>query len=135
MITEGVIDFLKKCPYVNGYVAADFLSAKPGNYVVEATPAASVLKTYTDGGSLRQCTFVFASRCYMAEEINISNHKFFENLTEWFEKCTKEKNLPDIGEKLTCQSIETLGGGYMHEMSANTARYQVQCKLIYYKEA
>ena len=135
MIIESVIDFLKKCPYVNGPISADFLGAKPENYAVEATPSASVIKTYADGGSLRQFTFVFASRCYMAEEINVSNHNFFENLTKWFEKCTNEKNLPEIGEKMTCQSIETLNGGCMYEMGANTARYQVQCKLIYYKEA
>ena len=135
MIIEGVIDFLKKCPHVSGLVSADFLGAKPENYAIEISPSSSVLKTYADGASLRQVTFVFASRCYMSEEINISNHNFFENLTKWFEKCTKEKNLPEIGEKMTCQSIEAISGGYMYEMGVNTARYQVQCRLIYYKEA
>ena len=135
MITEGVIDFLKKCPHIKGSICADCLTAKPENYAVEVVPSKTVLKTYSDGASLRQFTFVLASRCYMAQEKNTSNHNFFESISEWFEKCTNEKNLPEIGEKMTSQSIETQSGGYMYEMGANTARYQVQCRLIYYKEA
>lgn len=138
MIAESVIQFLKQCPYIkNGTFCADCLSSKPAHYTVEAVPSSQVLREYADGGSLRQFSFVFASREYYSadELLNLSNNDFYESFSNWLEECTKKGDLPKLYGKMTAQSIETLSQGYMYEMSGNTARYQIQCKLIYYKEA
>ncbi len=138
MIAKSVIQFIKQCPYIkNGTFCADCLSSKPYHYTVEAVPSTQILKTYCDGASVRQFSFVFASREYYGtdELINLSNNGFYENFSNWLEECTKNGNLPDLGEKAVPIGIEAQSVGYMYEASGNTARYQIQCRLIYYKEA
>lgn len=136
MIAESVISFLKQSPLLKeGKLSADYLGSEPSAFSVEAVPSTTVLKEYSDGGSIRQFVFVLASREYFGEEVNLENSKFYEEFEAWLEKCTKEKNLPYLGEKMHSQSIEAQSGGYMYEGNGSTARYQVQCRLIYYKEA
>ena len=135
MIAESVVNFLQKCPHIKGgVVSLDFLTSKPENYAVETSPASVILKTYTDGSCLKQFSFVFASRQYFGDEINAENHKFYEDLSNWFKKCTDEKNLPHLDGGKTSQSIETLNGSYVYETATNTARYQVQCRLVYFEK-
>lgn len=121
----------------DGTFCADCLGSKSTQYTVDTVPTTHILKEYSDGGSLRQFTFVFASREYYGSDylLNLSNSGFYENFAEWLEKCTKEKNLPDLGDNLEAQSISALSSGYMYEASGSTARYQIQCRLIYYKKA
>ena len=135
MILESVVKFLEKCPHINGgKISLDYLTSKPENYAVEVSPSSVVLKTYTDGSSLKQFSFVFASRQYIGDEVNVENHKFYEDLSRWFKECTKNKYLPYLDENMTSQSIEATSGGYMYDMGTNTARYQVQCRLVYFEK-
>ena len=60
---EEIRDFLKREGLLkNGKIGVNYLSEKPLHYTVDEVPTDPVIKRYTDGGSLRQCLFVIASR-------------------------------------------------------------------------
>ncbi|MEI3530684.1 MAG: hypothetical protein V8Q75_06490 [Bacilli bacterium] len=63
---------------------------------------------------------------------NIANSSFYENLYELIEKNNKNKILPKIKG---IDSIECLNNGAILNAGTNTARYSIQMKITYYKEA
>ncbi len=103
---------------------------------IDQIPGAPVMKKYVDGGSLRQFQFVFASReeydSQAWKQIEAAN--FYENLQDWFEEQNKLEKLPVLEKGLSPVRIETLTSGYVMSTDSKTARYQIQCRLIYYKE-
>ncbi len=112
------------------------LGETPLSLTIDQVPANPVIKKYVDGGSQRQVLFVFASR----EEYDAQTWKqieavnFYENLQEWFEEQNHRKNLPVLDNGLHALRFEVTSSGYLFSSDKKTARYQIQGKLIYYKE-
>ena len=137
MIYDAVCNFIKLCPFleVEG-VNINFLGSKPTSYTIEPMPNTPVIRKYVDGAELRQYDFVFASREYFGQDV-INNGKitaFYEKLQEWIEKQSDIGNLPILEGKKQAQAIEVVAGGYLYDQTETTARYQIQCKLIYLKQ-
>ncbi len=139
-IIESVRDFIETCPYLDNLssVMINYLSDTPGSFSIEEEPSPIILERYLDGSSKRQFTFVFASRFIYSDEIrnNIDNSGFYEDFTDWLEECTENENLPVLDTGLTPVKIEALSSGYLFGIAENLteARYQIQCRLTYYKE-
>lgn len=136
MIMEAIRSFIAGCPLLrDGYLHVDYLGADPTEYVIESTPADGVIKQYADGGALKQFVFVFGSREYYGADVigNLANSAFYEQFAAWLEDQNKTGNLPELGEGKTVQKIETTTTGYLLYGDANTARYQIQCRLIYFE--
>lgn len=136
-IVESVRSYIMTCPLLkDGCFHVDYLGHEPCEYTIDGVPAAIIIKRYVDGATLRQYEFVFASR----EEYNISvienmvNSAFYEEFAAWLERQTKSHNLPYLGEGKLAQKIEALSSGYLFQTGPSTARYQIQCRLVYYQE-
>lgn len=135
-IIESIRSYLCGCPHLkDGKLNVDYLGAEPTEYVVESIPSSGVLKEYTDGGKLRQYLFVFGSREYYSGEVckQLENSGFYEDFASWIEAQNEAGNLPELSGGRQAQKIEVVSTGYMLDATEKNARYQIQCRLIYYE--
>ncbi len=68
---------------------------------------------------------------------NITNSGFFEKFQNWLYDNSENEILPKLDEGLTAERIEAISSGYLFDISGDlsNARYQIQCRLLYEKEA
>jgi hypothetical protein len=134
---DAIREYISACPIFEGNkINVNYLGNKTASYSVETVPSSPVVKTYTDGGQLRQILFVIASReLYTAStEKNSEVVKFYEDFSSWLYEKNKAGEFPALPGKLFPQSIEVLTEQYLYDVSNNDARYQIQCRLTYYKD-
>lgn len=138
-IIESVRNFIKTCPHLVEYCGAvrvnvDYLSNSPTTYSIEGVPVEPILKKYVNG-TVRQYVFIFCSRESYGEDVrtNIDNSGFYENFSNWLEKCTLDCNLPILDKGMEPWSIEAITSGYAFDTDADNAKYQIQVKLKYFK--
>lgn len=138
MIIDSIREYMLTCPFLDEYgrVGVDYLGVKPTEYTIDSQPAKEIVKEYVDGGKIKQYVFVFGSREYYgADELqNIENSGFYERLSRWFEEQTEKGNLPDLGEGKDSIKIESLTSGYLLSANEDSARYQIQARLVYYED-
>lgn len=115
-------------------ILVDFLGEDATSYSIEPIPVDPVLKSYADGGSLRQYVFQFGSREFYDNSVaqNINNLGFYERFQEEIETNNKNGVLPDIKG---IQSIECLNNGTIQDVQNGTAKYVIQMRITYEKEA
>ena len=115
-------------------ILVDFLGEDATSYSIEPIPVEPVLKSYADGGSLRQYVFQFGSREFYDNSVaqNINNLGFYEKFQEEIETNNKNGVLPEI---IGIQSIECLNNGTIQDVQSGTAKYVIQMRITYEKEA
>ena len=108
--------FEKNAPNVN-VTGVDFLGDDIGSMVIEAVPCDPIITEYLDGSSERQFLFVIGGREFYSEDVwqNIENSQVYETLQGWLDRQSRSGVLPE------------LDGG-------RNARYQIQCRLIFYQD-
>lgn len=136
-IIQAVREYIMEFPKLkDGCLLVDHLGGEPVEYTVEPVPCSPVYKKYVDGDCIKQFLFLFASREYYSADVNqnIENLSFYEEFSKWI--CDRNFNgiLPDLGSECAALGIEILTGGYMPSADTNTARYQIQLRLIYEEE-
>lgn len=133
-LIECVRDFVLTFPELDeeGCLYVDYLGDQAIEYSVEAVPCDPVFRRYTDGGCMKQFLFVFASREFYSADVNqcIENLAFYEHFEHWITDNNLNGELPDLDGR-TPVSIEVLTGGYAFDADTNTARYQMQLRLLY----
>ena len=139
-ILGTVRDYLGGCPLFDGNgLQVNYLGEKPQEYTLEDVPTNPIIKRYANGGTVRQTLFVLASReLYSRNAIeNLKASGFYEKLTDWMERQTAAGDLPDLPAGMTARKIEATTNGYCMtaDIHQNVQRYQIQCRLIYDKEA
>lgn len=138
MIIDKIREYMLTCPLLDefGKINIDYLGVKPTEYTIDSQPTTEVIKNYVDGGKIKQYVFVFGSREYYGpdELQNIENSGFYERLSRWFEEQTNIGNLPDLGEGKDSIKVESLTSGYLFMADEDSARYQIQCRLVYYED-
>lgn len=137
-IIESLRDFIITCPHIgaNQPVLVDYLGTEVKSTTLEPLPCDPVFRRYVDGGCLRQFLFLFASReiyCADVEQCQ-ANQAFYENFAAWIRDMDDTGDLPDLGEGKQAVRLEILSGGYAFSEGADTARYQIQLRLIYKEE-
>lgn len=136
-IIESLYQYFLDCPLLDGRnINVDYLPAEEQEYSIEPTPAAPIIKQYTNGDSIRQYQFIFGSREYYSENVreNLNNNSFYEQFSDWVQKQSRNGVLPKLPEKMSAISMETLTQGYLYYGDTENAKYQIQCKLTYYQE-
>ena len=115
-------------------ILADFLGDDATSYSIEPIPVEPKIRPYRDGGSLNQYVFQFGSREFYDNSVaqNINNLGFYESLQEEIETNNKNGVLPDIKG---IQSIECLNNGTIQDVQNGTAKYVIQMRITYEKEA
>lgn len=137
-IIESIKDYMITCPLLkDGYFRVDFLGNKPTQYVIESLPTDPVIQEYVDGSSERQYLFAVGSREYFGMDTlqNINNLSFYEDLADWIEEQSDLGNLPILGDGIESMELEIVSTGYLFSTDGKTARYQIQFRLKYFKEA
>lgn len=121
----------------DGALRVDYLGERPVEYTIEVLPCDPVVKRYVDGSTVRQYLFAFGSREYYSQERmqNIQNSAFYERLADWVEEKSNAKDLPDLPEGQDALELQVVSSGYLYDGSMKNARYQIQLRLLYYKEA
>ena len=137
-IIEAVRSFLRTCPLLAGErLNVDFLPEEAKTYSIDVVPCRAILEEYIDGSSLRQFLFVISSREFHGQELktNVGNLAFYEQLGDWMEAQSRATILI-LDNSITGMTghqdkIEVLTSGYALSSDAKTARYQIQCRLVY----
>ncbi len=133
---DALVGFLKTCPHLKHYgkepyvlMSVDTMGTRTGQYSIEAEPANEWVKRYIDGSGTKQFVFAFISTRPYSEKSNAETMAFYENFSEWARSA--EMPSPDW------IALETLTGGYLMDVNngANSARYQIQCRLLYHAAA
>lgn len=131
-LIESVRAYLKQCHLLTGdRLNVDFLPPEHGSYSIDVSPVKPVLDKYIDGTSKRQFVFSLSSSEYYGPDVrqNIDNLGFYEQFAEWIETAP----LPVLATGKTAQKIEAISSGYVFMAEADAARYQIQCRLIYFQ--
>ncbi len=139
---DSIIDALEKyfigCELLkDGALRVDFLGEKPVEYTIEVLPCDPVVKRYLGGSTVRQYLFAFGSREFYSQERlqNIQNSAFYERLADWVETKSMSGVLPELPDGMEAQQLEVVSSGYLFDGSMTNARYQIQLRLLYFKEA
>ncbi len=135
---EEIRKYIGTCPFLKGNkINVNYLGESPAAYSIDSVPATPVIKQYADGGQLCQQLFVLASReLYTRSALsNIAVARFYEDFACWIDENNRAGALPELPDGLKAQTVEVLTGQYLYDFSETDARYQIQCRLIYYKEA
>ena len=136
-IIESIREYIKTCPYIADFkrLLVDNLQENAGAYSIDTVPTDPILERYIDGTSREQYVFTIAGRLHYSDEIaqNIANSGVFENIQNWLWEQTEAGNLPALPNGLTAEKIEATSTGYVLAIAGDysTARYQIQCRLIY----
>lgn len=135
-IIESVRNYCMEFPALkDGCLLVDYLGSEAVEYTVETVPCSPVYKMYTDGECVKQFLFIFASREFYSADVNqcIENNAFYENFENWIHERRESGILPELDGK-TAVDIEVLTSGYAFDCDTNTARYQIQLRLLYEEE-
>lgn len=133
-IIECIRSYIMEFPELkDGCFLVDFLGNQPIEYVVETVPCDPVFKKYTDGSCMKQFLFVFASREFYSEDVSrcLENNMFYERFEDWITERNFSGILPNLDDNRCPVSVEVLTGGYAFDTDTNTARYQIQLRLLY----
>lgn len=139
---DSIIEALEKyfigCELLkDGALRVDYLGEKPVEYTIEVLPCDPVVKRYLGGSTVRQYLFAFGSREFYSQERlqNIQNSAFYERLADWVETRSMSGVLPELPDGMEAQQLEVVSSGYLFDGSMTNARYQIQLRLLYFKEA
>lgn len=136
-IIEAIREFILPCPLLkDGCLNVDYLGDKPTQYSIEGSPVSADIKRYSDGSALKQYGFVFSSKEFHGDDVlrNLENNGFYEQFAAWLKQQGNSKNFPKVDGKKAPVSIEALSNGYLMDVHTGQAKYQIQCRFIYYEE-
>ena len=141
-ILQSVCDYFLACPLMPGnQLNVEYLpesTRKNGiAFSIDVMPVDPVIRQYLGGDALCQFVFTLSSVNDYGESVlqNITNNGLYENLSSWLQRKTRKRDFPNLPTGMTPQRIEAINIGYLFESSENTAKYQIQCRLTYYREA
>ncbi len=133
-IIQSLRDYFLTCPLMDGTrINVDYLPDEGMEYSIDTTPATEVVKTYTNGDTLRQYLFIIGSVNDYGSDVlqNIANSGFYEQLADWLEEQDDKENFPVLPKGMTPTLIKAQSTGYLFTTSPNSGKYQIQCKLNY----
>lgn len=139
MIIKSLRDYISQCPYLyefNKGINVDYLDNDSTTYSIEEVPCEPIIKRYINCDTKRQYDFIFASReSYGADVLqNIENSGFYEDFSRWIEEESSKGNLPILEGNRESLEIKVSTTGYAFQTDDNSARYQIQLKLIYFQK-
>lgn len=137
LIIESLRNYFLPCDLLEGgKLNIDYLGDNR-EFSIDPLPADPIIKRYVDGGTVRQFQFAFTSKDRFDGDTRtgIENSGFCQQLTEWVEKNNNNNVLPVMSDsKHTPVIVEIMSSGYLFDMDADFARYQIQCRLVYEQE-
>ena len=133
-IIESIRDFIMQFPQLkDDALLVDYPGNSPIEYTVEPVPCSPVIRKFIDGSCEKQFLFLFASREAYSDDVNqcIENLSFYEDFSDWIYEQSDNRKFPILSGNRTVTELEIVTGGYQIYADTNTARYQIQLRLIY----
>ena len=117
-------------------VNVNYLKSEVDTYSIEEMPIEPILKKYVNGDSVRQYAFIFTSREPYGSDVlqNIDNSGFYEKFADEIETKNDNEIYPVLDNNLEVREIKVTSTGYAFAVSEDTAQYQIQLSLKYYKK-
>ncbi|MDD4843785.1 MAG: chloramphenicol resistance protein [Anaerotignum sp.] len=125
------------CPLLkDGAIHVDYLGIRPTEYSIDGVPAKKEVKSYIDGSAICQFVFTFGSVEKYGSDVdtNLANSGFYENFVAWLKEKSLKKELPSLENGREALRIEAESEGYVIDARENMARYQIQCRFIYFEK-
>lgn len=140
MIIKSLRDYIRTCPHLDTFnnairVNVNFLGPDVDAYSIEEVPTEPILKKYVNGDSIRQYAFVFTSREPYGVDVlqNIDNSGFYEKFADWIEIQNNNEIFPLLDNGLEPLEIKVTSTGYAFAVTEDTAQFQIQLRLKYFK--
>ena len=135
MVTN-ILKYLSKCPYLSDFnMNIDFLGKDKHSLSVSGRADDKILKKYTDGDELVARTYKMRLRLPFGidKEKNYENSYLRENVSSWAEKNTKIGILPEGSDEKIPVSLQSQF--YEGDVSyfSDTAVYNADIILVFYK--
>lgn len=141
MIIESIRDYMRNLECLDTFnnairVNINYLEENTDTYSIEEVPVEPVVKKYINGDSIRQYAFIFTSRePYGADVLtNIDNSGFYEKLADEIERNNENEIFPLLDDGLEPLKIEVTSTGYAFAVTEDTAQYQINLRLKYFKK-
>lgn len=141
MIIESIRNFIRTMTCLEMFndairVNVNYLDTNIDAYSIEEVPIEPILKKYVNGDSIRQYAFIFTSREPYSSDViqNIDNSGFYEKFANELESKNDNEEFPILDENLEVLEIKVTSTGYAFAVSEDTAQYQIQLRLKYYKK-
>lgn len=134
---ETIKAFIKTCPILADVdVNINYLGENEKSSAIENVSAEPVIKNYTDGGALRQFLFTVALRQEYGQDVaeNTAATVKLEQLSDWIYEQDRLGILPAFSGNKNSVSLEVIKTGWVDEKMSDTAKYQLQCRLVYYQD-
>ena len=96
---ELIKEYIETCPLLNkGKINVDYLKDKPQSYSIDRTPVNPIVKTFSDGGAIKQIAFDFSVTAPISSQtiVNLANSKFCEDFMKWIKEQNTSRILPKI---------------------------------------
>ena len=137
-ITEALHEWFRACPVLQSgaKVGVDYLSERPTEYAIYATPTAIKTRENVLGEEIpldeQTQNFVLASKEPFGADIeqNLRNQAFWEAVIAWIWEKNRQRDFPKIPNGAVRSVAPTLTV-FMAEAGADAARYQIQLKITY----
>lgn len=129
--------FIKTCPILADIdVNINYLGENEKSGAIENVSCEPIIKNYTDGGALRQFLFAVALREKYGQNVaeNTTATAKLEQLSDWIYEQDRIGNLPALDGNRNSISLEVIKTGWVDEKQSDTAKYQLQCRLVYYQD-
>lgn len=141
MIIKELRDYIRTCPHLDTFnnairVNVNYLEPKADTYSIEEVPIEPIVKKYVNGDSIRQYAFIFTSREPYGVDVlqNIDNSGFYEKFADWIENQNNNEILPKLEGNLEPLEIKVTSTGYAFAVTEDTAQFQIQLRLKYFKK-
>ncbi|MBY6932285.1 hypothetical protein [Clostridium botulinum] len=138
MIIEAIKDYIGSLDCMSTFenaINANYLGAETDSFSLEEIPCEPILKKYLDGSTKRQFRFAFCSREPYGQEViqQIDNSGFYEKFSDEIEKKNNNGILP-IDDNIEPLSLKVTSSAYVASNDEDTAMYQINLNLSYYKK-
>ena len=141
MIIKALRDYIRTFECLETFnnairVNVNYLEENPDTYSIEEVPIEPIVKKYVNGDSIRQYAFIFTSREPYGIDVlqNIDNSGFYEKFADEVEEKNNKDILPLLENGLEPLEIKVTSTGYAFAVTEDTAQFQIQLRLKYFKK-
>lgn len=141
MIINALRNYIRTCPHLDTFnnairININYLEPNTDTYSIEEVPIEPILKRYINGDSIRQYAFIFTSREPYGIDVlqNIDNSGFYERFADWIENQNYNEIFPLLDNGLEPLEIKVTSTGYAFAVTDDTAQFQIQLRLKYFKK-
>lgn len=141
MIIDSIRNYMRNLKCLDTFnnairVNVNYLEENPDTYSIEEVPIEPIVRKYVNGDSIRQYAFIFTSREPYGIDVltNIDNSGFYEKLADEIELNNNKEIFPLLDNGLEPVSINVTSTGYAFAVTEDTAQFQIQLKLKYFKK-